>query len=114
TAVVTEKPAFFRLTSMTRRLFASPSTRSRCCLATYRCLSKRFGARGMAEAAGNLGGDDPGRNGPLSTQCGWVQGDEAAPFVGERVRALQEDLWRNASRPFNRSSARRGSHQRSC
>src|SRR5687767_14538139 len=33
-AVVTEKPAFLRLTSMTRRLFASPSTSKRCCFAT--------------------------------------------------------------------------------
>jgi hypothetical protein len=32
-AVVTEKPAFFSETSMTRSDLGSPSTRSRCCFA---------------------------------------------------------------------------------
>src|SRR5512138_694492 len=40
-AVVTWKPAFLRLTSVTRRFFASPSTRRRCCFAKRTLLLPR-------------------------------------------------------------------------
>src|SRR5512142_1026214 len=55
TAVVTEKPAFFSETSITRSDLGSPSTRSRCCFA--KCAS--FGAFSRPAAPGPSGRRTP-------------------------------------------------------